>query len=62
MKANCSRNQPWFGSSSILRNGSLAIRHESGVIERTPIQSICAFTNAGTSSGRVRTAVRLITR
>ena len=46
----------------ILRNGSLAMRHESGVIDRMPIQSICALTNAGTSSGSKRTATRLITR
>src|SRR5262249_60435461 len=49
-------------SSSILRNGSLVVRHESGVTDRTPIQSIWAFTNAGASGGSALTATRLITR
>src|SRR5215472_3492016 len=59
MNANCSLNQPWFGSSKIFEYGSPLPRHESGTGPVFAIQSSYCWRKTGPSEGMPRTAAAL---
>src|SRR5215468_12237133 len=59
MNANCSLNQPWFGSSKIFEYGSELPRHESGTGPVFAIQPSYCFRKTGPSAGMPRTAAVL---